>query len=76
LIGTLGQIAKEIRDKLAGVGDPIVVELEGGLSDSAVQSDVTGITGADQVTNIVSLTQAEYDAIVTPDESTLYIIKE
>lgn len=36
-------------------------------------SDNTGITGADRVTNIVSLTQAEYDAI-TPDASTLYVI--
>lgn len=36
-------------------------------------SDNTGITGADRVTNIVSLTQAEYDAL-TPDASTLYVI--
>ena len=39
-----------------------------------VRSDVTCITGADAVTNIVSLTQAEYDAIGTPNPSTLYII--
>jgi hypothetical protein len=38
-----------------------------------VESDTTGITGADQVTNMVSLTQAEYDAI-TPNASTVYII--
>lgn len=36
-------------------------------------SDNTGITGADRITNIVSLTQAEYDAL-TPDASTLYIV--
>lgn len=41
----------------------------------AVKTDVTGITGADAITNIVSLTQAEYDAI-TPDASTLYVIAE
>jgi len=40
----------------------------------AIVSNITGITGADQVTNIVSLTQAEYDAIVTPNASTFYII--
>ena len=40
----------------------------------AVDSDVTGITGADQITNMVSLTQAEYDAIVTKDAATFYII--
>jgi hypothetical protein len=36
-------------------------------------SDNTGITGADRITNIVSLTQAEYDAL-TPNATTLYII--
>ena len=39
-----------------------------------VASNTTGITGADQVTNIVTLTQAEYDAIGTPNASTVYII--
>ena len=38
-----------------------------------VASNVSGITGADQVTNMVSLTQAEYDAI-TPNASTVYFI--
>lgn len=36
-------------------------------------SDNTGITGADRITNIVSLTQAEYDAL-TPNATTLYVI--
>jgi len=40
----------------------------------AVQSNITGIAGADAITNVVSLTQAEYDAIGTPDASTLYVI--
>lgn len=40
----------------------------------AVQSDITGIGGADQVTNAISLTQAEYDAIPVPDPSTIYFI--
>ena len=56
---------------------------QGTLADSAVQpadialmveSDVTGVTGADAITNVISLTQAEYDAIVTPDAATLYVI--
>lgn len=38
-----------------------------------VESDVTGVTGADAITNVISLTQAEYDAI-TPDAATLYVI--
>jgi hypothetical protein len=47
---------------------------QGALADSAVQSDVTGITGADAIANIVSLTQAEYDAIGTPNAATLYVV--
>jgi hypothetical protein len=49
---------------------------QGALADSAIQSDTTGITGADAITNIVSLTQAEYDAIGMPDAATLYVIVE
>jgi hypothetical protein len=44
-------------------------------ASNKVSSDVTGITGADQITNMVSLTQAEYDAI-TPNASTFYVIAE
>lgn len=39
-----------------------------------VSSNIAGITGADQIANVVSLTQAEYDAIGTKDASTLYVI--
>jgi hypothetical protein len=41
-----------------------------------VESDTTGVTGADAITNIMSLTQAEYDAIVSPDSATLYVITD
>jgi len=41
-----------------------------------VRSITTGITGADAVTNIVSLTQAEYNAIGSPDAATLYLITD
>ena len=41
--------------------------------DLKVSSDTTGVTGADQVTNMISLTQAEYDAL-TPSATTLYFI--
>jgi hypothetical protein len=40
----------------------------------AVQSDPTGVTGADAITNMMSLTQAEYNAIGSPVASTLYVI--
>jgi hypothetical protein len=53
------------------------------LSEAGIQptgnyipSDVTGVEGADVVTNIISLTQAEYDAIETPDASTIYNITD
>ena len=58
---------------------------QGALADSATQpddislmvvSDPTGVTGADAITNIMRLTQAEYDAIVTPDASTIYAITD
>jgi hypothetical protein len=39
-----------------------------------VESDPTGVTGADAITNIISLTQAEYDAIVSPAAATLYVV--
>ena len=39
-------------------------------------SDNTGITGADNITNIISLTTAEYTAIGTPSSTTLYIITD
>jgi hypothetical protein len=45
-------------------------------SGTLVVSSTTGITGADAVTNIVSLTQAEYNAIGSPDAATLYLITD
>lgn len=43
---------------------------------SVPATDPTGVTGADQITNIMSLTQAEFDAIGTPNASTLYVITD
>lgn len=39
-------------------------------------SDNTGITGADRVTNVVSLTSAEYTALGTYDATTIYIVTD
>lgn len=45
------------------------------LSDvNAVGSNISGLTGATQLTNLVQITQAGYNAIVTPDANTLYVI--
>ena len=39
-----------------------------------VRSDVSDVSGATSITNIISLTQAQYDAITSPDANTFYII--
>lgn len=39
MIGTLGAFVREIRDKLAGVGDPIPVNIEG----ASLELDAAGI---------------------------------
>jgi hypothetical protein len=41
-----------------------------------ITSDPTGVTGADAITNIMSLTQAEYNAIGSPDAATLFLITD
>ena len=45
-------------------------------ASNKVGSDPTGVSGADQITNMMSLTQAEYDAIGTPNASTLYVVTD
>ena len=45
-------------------------------SGTMVVSDTTAGSGSDVVNNIVSLTQAEYDAIGSPDATTLYLITD
>lgn len=49
--------------------------IETGAEVNTINSDPTGVTGADQVTNVMSLTTAEYNAI-TPNISTFYIITD
>lgn len=44
-----------------------------GSTGNYVSSDTTGITGANTITNIVTISQADYDAL-TPDASTVYFI--
>lgn len=41
---------------------------------SGIKSDPTGITGASAILNEVRLSQASFDAIVTPDPDTKYVI--
>jgi hypothetical protein len=39
-----------------------------------VGSNITGITGSTQLTNMMQITQAGYSAITSPLTNTLYII--
>ena len=43
-------------------------------SNNYVESDATGISGATAITNIVSMSQASYDALGSYDASTIYYI--
>ena len=72
-----------LADTATQPGDLATVATSGAYSDLSgtpdlsgyVESDPTGVTGADAITNVISLTQAEYDAI-TPDAATLYVITD
>lgn len=44
------------------------------LLEKTVYSNTAGITGASAIENVVALSQADYDAIETPDPATLYVI--
>ena len=50
--------------------------ISGTTVTTKITSDPTGVTGADAITNIMSLTQAEYAAIGSPDAATLYLITD
>jgi hypothetical protein len=52
-----------------------VLQLPAG-SGTIVVSDTSAGSGSDVVNNIVSLTQAEYNAVTTPDAATLYLITD
>lgn len=47
--------------------------LKAALSGLFVKSDPTGIAGAAKITNIVSLTQAQYDALGSKSATTIYL---
>ncbi len=50
--------------------------LAAGELNATTGSVTAGITGAAQVTNIVQLTQANYDAITSPSATTLYSVRD
>ena len=72
---TKSQVGLGNVDNTSDADKPISTATQEAL-DLKVSSDTTGVTGADQVTNMISLTQAEYDAIVTKNGSTFYLITD
>ena len=57
-----------------GIGTQGSTGATGVTPANIVLSDTTGLTGATQLSNIVQITQAGYDLIVTPNANTIYII--
>lgn len=43
-------------------------------SEDTLKSDSAGIPGSSEISNIVTLTQAAYNALAVKDSNTLYII--
>jgi len=77
----LGSASNAVARSNLGLGTAAITDstayataAQGALADSSVQSSVSGEpSGSDQVVNVVSLTQAEYDA-GTPVATTFYVI--
>ena len=62
-------------EKIMNNLDEIYLAIGDGTNLSTIpKSNVNGVPGADAITNIISLTQAEYDAIQTKSPTTLYVI--
>ena len=57
-------------DRVVGIRDPHTG------TDTDLVTAVTGPGGGIGITNILSLTQAQYDALITKDPATLYVIVE
>ena len=68
----------QLRDRATHTGTQAISTVSGLQTalDLKVDSNTTGIAGADAILNIVSLTTAEYTAISTPNASTIYIITD
>jgi hypothetical protein len=71
---TVGRQGEEGATGATGVGTQGSTGATGVTPANIVLSDTTGLTGATQLSNIVQITQAGYDLIVTPNANTIYII--
>jgi len=72
-----GDSTKNLQFQLSGISTGTTRTLTiANRSGTNVVSDTSAGSGSDVVNNIVSLTQAEYNAIGTPDAATLYLITD
>ena len=72
-----GDATKNLKFQLSGISTGQTRTLTiANRSGTNVVSDTSAGTGSDVVTNIVSLTTAEYAAIGSPDATTLYLITD
>ena len=70
-------VSKELAFDLSGISTGTTRTLTiANRSGTNVVSDTSAGSGSDVVNNIVSLTQAEYNAIGSPDAATLYLITD
>lgn len=60
------QIRQVFNDQITADIDPVDI--------GAVASTTTGITGASRVTNMVTISQANYNSLSPKDANTLYVI--
>jgi hypothetical protein len=72
--GIQGDVGATGATGATGVGTQGSTGATGVTPANIVLSDTTGLTGATQLSNIVQITQAGYDLIVTPNANTIYII--
>ena len=60
-------------DDTSDADKPVSTDQQTAL-DLKLTTDATGITGATVLSNIVQISQADYDAIGTPNTTTFYVI--
>jgi hypothetical protein len=73
LYGPVTSVASKTGAVTLGTGDISGLDT---LLAKTVYSDSAGLSSATTISNIVALTQAAYDAIVTPQPTTLYVIRD
>ena len=73
---TAGAVSANVQSVAGKTGAVTLALTDISGADNIVFSKISGITGATAIANIVTLSQAQYDALLTPDATTLYVIKD